>query len=704
MQVIVSGLEEKVALKVTDSYGPTARVQHRAATMALLRLGAQAPLLTADWRAVALVADPGHTPAQRRVQQLAVADVLTQLAVFLDITKLADMQRVSRDIFSGGILTTAAWTATGIPAALAAAGVGAQAVLDLVLYAVEGIAPPQTESGVINIARNALMYHEPVDAVIDARALTASTDWQDAVNVAFIARSAAALRGLLELPRAAPVAPSGVIELTMRSALIRDLAGSLYAAELAACNDVLQQRLAWLQHPWVRAAARGNLMIQIADLVDLAAGTLPEVKDAPPAVYGLPYGLDFSVGYRPAAPAQMLALPVGYPAAAGNPLVSDATLMVAITPADVAAFAGVTYGIIAHMQDIGARRASVLGSNPRWTHTLTLASDVSHHSVQHVKRVHEGWPLVGNTDTELWTEDARSLRVAAGGSPWIARTLANVVQTVETARPSFDGQGVTPIAVRGESTVTPTALPALEPIFDVFDVLVPGFPPTAQGLSDAWAITPAELQATIGALPPVEEQLGLRAFAEQLRFLGVLAIRREGAYTVILPNDRMYYHLDGAAALGYAIAHPHPQAPNGSVLGVLDDNEAELVLLPFSAVPSSVAFRNIERHIAVRPQADVRPHEPVAQWIASGTEASTQPTPVLPIRAVARAENLILELVLLISAGFMNKVPSGGVLHVFGQDNEPRFARLNNAIVFLDDEASTQAVVQSVPVAPRVLL
>lgn len=394
--------------------------------------------------------------------------------------------------------------------------------------------------------------------------------------------------------------------------------------------------------PWVINAAFGRAADSVSAavdefdqraLVDSAFGTWSDLTGniIDPVITGLADGL--------LAPSARAPYPtIGEPSHAGdlgNPLVGDLALVNNVPEAAVEILVDRFWLFVNGAEKAALHTAMPLsGEAPTYSTVPVPATDpapsVEGGLVSAVTLV--GYPLYdGHRDPErLWSSSRWSTRPLKLNY-WRMYTRQAIVEAMISA-----SSGFLPLTIVGTGTRREMALPTLVPLFgDLSDAHLQSAP-SVDLLARTWGMTRAQLRTYIAALRPQAESFGMRRVAEALRFVGMLwttdkgkrpAVLQEGAVTdpeedslhsvvlgtgtPVLPEERHWYHgLRHVACLGHNRVLWLGTA--GANSGAVD-----VWLVPFSALPSTARWDQVWWNLALQPANSELVGHSIVRWVSS---------------------------------------------------------------------------------------
>lgn len=182
-------------------------------------------------------------------------------------------------------------------------------------------------------------------------------------------------------------------------------------------------------------------------------------------------------------------------------------------------------------------------------------------------------------------------------------------------------------------------VPQVLPLFHILDEGEVPRTPSIDTLAHLWQTTVEELRRNITSLNATDRNPTLRAWADALRFVGLLCIApisnsgQLGAGRAVVPSCGHYYHADPQLLT---------QLPAGEAEGVetcfhspidigsLKGGAHHLVLYPFACIPGSARLETMHDHLQTLPLMLVHDHEAAVRWKVSNTDtdATIDTTPV----------------------------------------------------------------------------
>jgi hypothetical protein len=117
----------------------------------------------------------------------------------------------------------------------------------------------------------------------------------------------------------------------------------------------------------------------------------------------------------------------------------------------------------------------------------------------------------------------------------------------------------------------------------------------------------------IGQMPLDANSLILRAFAEAVRFIGILYVVKGGLPTVVFPYQRHWYH--GTPGDANECLGPQAAVANGKGKSKKESVD-HLAFAPFVAIPSTCDLTDMSRNLQMVNRDDERKDRPIAVWIS----------------------------------------------------------------------------------------
>jgi hypothetical protein len=576
-------------------------------------------------------------PAPLYLRTMGLARTLRAVAEYLRMSAQADQRDLASRMERGGLTSLTFAIETGLVDAIQQGYITEADIQSLILYARTGAGPAESQRRAVTVLnavlRSEVVARRPTNPI--ASHFNLYDDFDFVIDRALLIRLQEFARSLLLSPAApspnVPDDPKGAV--TQRIEKISDLAATIAALPVMAMSPLLDHTLEFLTHPWLRFTSKGRLADEISRIAEQhAIRRIAFPSGAPwPELHGMAL-LDSAVAgpwpERPREPTTTLAIAAP---AWGRPLAADYSTKVAITEEQVTTVAALTWRLsetAATAVDIYRRTAGERSPNVPLT-PVTVTRDMltgefsplpdrsSNVLIAPSSMMRPRWHAV----TDNWRLLQRPI------SRWHFYTQAYVVDDLKE---SPDVQVVPTVIERDEEPFAIAALKVILPFVKTFDA--PGIPVsmTLQHLTDLWGITDEELHALLSQMSDGTQSFMARAFADRLRFIGVLTFELNGHKEVIPPMDGMWYHTkitknflvddEKKILLG--------ERTNVSTEGDRTAPVGRFYLHPFSHIPSSADVTAVAQHIKIVSVADERLHKPLAVWEV-GTESRI--VPVLPI-------------------------------------------------------------------------
>jgi len=678
------------------------------------------PVLSMPLRALALLLGRSPTahrtdkdtpapPAPLFLRAMWLARALRAVAEYLRMSAQVDQKDLASKIERGGLTTLAFAVESGLTEAIEAGVLTEQDIQSLLMYARSGNGPAESQRNavmVINAALQATLIAKRPDHPL-AEHYNLFDDYDYVLDRAVLIRLREFARALL----AQPAVPSPTVMDDPKNAVAQrvetmiGLASLVAALPVMAISPLLDHTLEFLTHPWLRFTAKGRLADEISRIAEQHAVRRMALPSGAPwtELSGLSV-LDCAVAgpwpHKPKAPTTIL--PIAAPAW-GKPLAADFSTKVAVTEELIATMATLTWRLsetAASAMDIYRRAAGERAANvPLLPVTITrdlftgefaaLPTTATQVPIAPLSLIRPRWHA--NTDNFRLLHEPLSR--------WHFYTHAYVVEDVRGTKAV---QAIPSIIEKEEEPFAIAALKAILPFIEVFDA--PAIPAsmTLNHLLDLWGITPVELHALLSQMGDGTSSFMARAFADRLRFIGMLTFEVNGHHEIIPPMDGMWYHTretkkflvaeDKKIKLGER-ANVQADVSKEAPVGVF-------FLHPFSHIPNTADVTKIASCLQLVGPADEQHHKPLVVWEAP--KAFTV-EPVLPIVGWKLHSGPVSDIVL--NPAMPSRDAYIPTYVVPGGKNEyPLYSHAYNAIVSLTAPMSDRSVAFSLPAAPRYIM
>lgn len=411
---------------------------------------------------------------------------------------------------------------------------------------------------------------------------------------------------------------------------LRSIAATLFALPTIGHVTALQRLCALASHPWVKAAIVGRISVaydQALSAVETRAYELGGWQLWPEChahdVVDVDFdGMDLAPAPRTQSPdpAAMhdyvlyseLMFAAGFKPDIINTLIED--IWAVMAAADT--YAAQTRGAMKQ----GAGIVMVAGASVEYV--PPSRDDVR--KLVTLPRSASGYPIISEFDARSYMLPSNRAYRFLNHNRWQYYTQAALARTAIETIP-YVPMFVTDGAQKSGIKIVPQVLP----LFHILDEGEVPRPPTVDTLAHLWHTTVEELRRNISALSPNEKNPTLRAWADALRFVGLLCVAPVSQTGVIgpgrpiVPSVGHYYHADpmllmalpagGGEGLEACFLSPVD-------VGALRGGDTHLVIYPFAAIPTCARVDVIAGHLQTLPLMVVHDHEAPVRWKMTGSD------------------------------------------------------------------------------------
>jgi len=472
-----------------------------------------------------------------------------------------------------------------------------------------------------------------------------------------------------------------------RTNLLRTLARELAAVAIGPAAIYVGEITKAMNEPWVRSAITGRTADALTRALvefstrNIDAAVRPAWSDitAPDRWDADMLGLSalFSDVPLPSVDA-----PIG-PADLVHPLSRDLAYPVEFTHENAELWLELLYSMTGHVEEQYSRL--ILSEHATSIGFPAIGFDHATPSAEGapVLLPQDGYPIIApDADYTFWPSPATSPG-SLGITQYIPVTYAGMREQIRTHFPR------TPAFIHGLQEPSEFAgyapiMPALGKIHEA----VPRFPLTRENIHIMWGMSEQEFSNSLRVAGSRPSTLSLRAMADALRFIGVLAVGKGDHFSVVPTFDRRYYH---ASEIASSILGPSITLATYPV----DGGEASVVLKPFLGVPQSARLELLGSNVQWLDIAEYRPYKRAAAWAASRADKFE---PSLPITGIIAADPKLTDIVTVPSTG------TGHELVLTGDKDRPIGRRYHNAVLLLDSVGGFSEYAAATAPALRVLL
>lgn len=553
-----------------------------------------------------------------------LAEGYRRIAMWIRDAANLDLQKFGRDIASGGIAPAAIAKEVGLSDTLEAGVLSGEDVFTIIRHATSGAGPSFTQREVVAMLIR-LTQLQPPALALDGAPVDESAE--ALVELTLMIRFMEYGRALLQAPP--PVSAGYEVKkpeqmVNERISTLRSVGGLLAYAEFSATHTVLEHAARTVQHPWFTNPMFGK----IADSVTRAITEYRTREIQVPTGVSWPeFATDGLIDYRftlgwpakPPKPTTELSLPS---AQWGDPLSADYSTTVDVDESMVARLAEMLWSLTRRTEESESRYIRVAEGMPHPADAkfspVTIEAAEYRGGLATVEREMASMPIVSAClPRTAWHPETVNWRLLQTGAlnVWSFYTYEHVKDTLKVNLPVED----LPVVIKGEANaLNISSLPTILPIFSIIDEPAPGLDMSTRTLMLLWNMATDELDKYIKSRGGSDESIGLRLFAESLRFIGQLRIREKAtknSEAIIYPLSRTWYNaLDVAPCFrkddqGKTVVLVLGERTRVDING--KDRAVEFVLYPFSHVPDSARVTSLSEQVKLVPRLHERINKPL---------------------------------------------------------------------------------------------
>lgn len=729
MKVIIPQVDAPTTT-VCDLLTPRSQVTRLKLASYMMRAWNELPIHSPTTRAlVLLLQQAGRTTGSSKASlslwsrletySLAYRAIIDYLTLHL----LAEAKSLSRDVLNGEMTSATFLTGSGLQALIDKGTLTLDDVMQISLYARRGSGPNYSQRDVLKLIRSLVTMEPP--SIVGCNIVDDYEKIREHVMYTRLLELALGLFESGERVASTETTTVGASALADRIVTIREVGGVFALTRFAAAATIAAHTQTWFRHPFVTAVTSGRIGEELTRAFDeitarrVATSTVPswpELETAKLIDYRFCHPWpDLS---RLAPPVRELPRDLNV----GHPLTSEMTFNVHLLPTALSGATDVVWrateeviaarAIVDYVTDgdVAAARADLrpITVDLAWfsgepaTQRTVMAEEIP--------LVHDCIPRV------IWNVDSDNLSyLTAHPTMWQMHTYAAVRDYIatHTTAPKTDLLPATyaedakwiPVRVTGDTDapiVTHLQLPI--PWNWVHDSGTMRVPMTRDGLFQFWGLSPWEMHETVRSWTGRPDSAEMRAFAELVRFIGIVRITQEvdGVHVVrstVQPYQRLWYHAREVSLTACLQQDQKEWVLLGEKTVTLGapDVLVRIYLQPFTSIPCSAVAADLVANQRQIPSAyDSERNRPLIHWEYSGDRPCA---PGSAIQGWQLSEQPLRDIVL------VRTLPDPGAfqpVHVRSDatGHWPTWMARYNAIIWLQEPTPQSEVGVTMP-APR---